>query len=89
MNKTLTTLLMTLALAAPIALTAQDRDRQERHEDKPMVYEDGRHHDTHNWNDDEDRQYRAYLQEHHRKYREFNKLNRKEQENYWNWRHQH
>lgn len=68
------------ALLAPIALTADD---------KVVVIHDGHHNDTHEWNKDEDTRYRAYLEERHMKYREFKRLNRKAQEEYWDWRHQH
>lgn len=63
---------------------------QDRH-DQPTakVYRDDRHKDTHEWNGDEDKQYRVYLQEHHRKYRDFNRLAKKDQDAYWDWRHQH
>jgi hypothetical protein len=36
-----------------------------------------------------DRAYRKYLEEHHKKYHEFSKAKRKEQEDYWDWRHSH
>jgi hypothetical protein len=47
------------------------------------------HRDYHHWNHDEDRVYRVYLSQNHRDYREFNRLDKKEQEEYWNWRHSH
>ncbi len=53
------------------------------------VYVDSKHHDRHEWNDDEDKMYRRYMDEHHRKYVEFKKLNRKDQDAYWEWRHTH
>lgn len=52
-------------------------------------YEDKAHHDSHDWNAKEDEAYRRYLAEHHRKAQEFAKANRREQSNYWNWRHAH
>jgi hypothetical protein len=62
---------------------------QEHREQPSRVYQDQRHHDTHEWNNEEDQKYRAYLQEHHKKYHDFSKASRKEQNNYWEWRHQH
>jgi hypothetical protein len=52
-------------------------------------YYDRNHRDYHEWNDREDRSYRVYLGERHRDYREFHRNNRREQSNYWNWRHSH
>jgi ribulose kinase len=77
MYKFLNILMLGAALTAPVAIA------QERH------YEDKAHHDSHTWNSDEDQRYRSYLREHHKKYREFNRMNRKDQDNYWNWRHSH
>jgi hypothetical protein len=52
------------------------------------VYDSG-FRDYHSWDDHEDRAYRRYLNERHEEYREFNKRNAKEQEDYWKWRHSH
>ena len=48
----------------PVALQAQDH----------KSYHDKRHNDDHDWNDHEDRAYRLYLKQNHRKYREFSGL---------------
>jgi hypothetical protein len=47
------------------------------------------HRDYHRWDDREERAYRAYLTERRREYREFRGLDRREQEEYWSWRHDH
>lgn len=47
------------------------------------------HHEYHNWDNSEDQAYRRYLRERHEHYRDFSKLNRNEQNDYWNWRHSH
>lgn len=67
------------------AASAQDRDqsRQER-----RVY-DREHKDYHNWTKDEDHVYRDYLTQQHRKYRDIEKLSKKQQNEYWRWRHDH
>jgi hypothetical protein len=52
-------------------------------------YYDGYHSDYHRWDDREARAYRAWLGERHYEYREFNRLNRDEQHEYWRWRHEH
>lgn len=83
------------ALAAPLSLAAQDRDRDDHHDRDDQarhqrIY-DRDHKDYHNWNGDEDRMYRQWYTESHngREYREYNKLKHKDQTAYWNWRHQH
>ena len=66
----------------PATASAQDRDHEQR------IY-DRAHKDYHNWNGDEDRMYREWLQEHHHKYRDFSHINKKQQRAYWQWRHDH
>jgi hypothetical protein len=50
---------------------------------------DRAHKDNHVWDDREDRAYRRYMEEHHRKYVSVQRLSRARQNQYWNWRHQH
>jgi hypothetical protein len=45
--------------------------------------------DYHPWNDGEVRAYRVWLVERHYEYRDFNRLNREQQRDYWRWRHDH
>lgn len=52
-------------------------------------YHDAAHNDDHVWNDHEDRAYRIWLKETHRKHRDFDKLNAEDQRAYWGWRHEH
>jgi hypothetical protein len=47
------------------------------------------HSDYHVWDHNEDVAFRAYWSEHHEPYRDYNKLNKDEQRDYWNWRHDH
>jgi Ni/Co efflux regulator RcnB len=70
---------------APIALRAQDR------QDRPAerTYHDKQHNDDHGWNGQEDKAYRIYAKQNHRKYNDFDKLKEGDQQNYWNWRHEH
>jgi hypothetical protein len=81
--------LLSVALLAPLAvsptaLRADDDDhRREKH------YRDSRHNDDHVWNDHEDRAYRMWVQENHRKYNDFNRLKDRDRQNYWDWRHDH
>ena len=47
------------------------------------------HRDYHRWNGGENRYYRVWLGERHMEYREFNRLERRDQDEYWQWRHSH
>lgn len=79
-------LLLTAALTAPLALQARDNDHDR--DDRNRVY-DRSHRDYHNWSQDEDRNYRQWYGQTYngRQYRDYRKLNRKNQDSYWNWRH--
>jgi hypothetical protein len=72
-------------------ISAQDRDRRDNQQTQQnnRRYEDKAHHDSHEWNDNENQAYRHYLEERHRKYHEFDRANRREQNDFWNWRHSH
>jgi hypothetical protein len=52
----------------------------------PRVYDRGTR-DYHRWNGDEDRIYRQYMVDHHRTYRAFSRTTRKQQLEYWQFRH--
>jgi hypothetical protein len=82
----LASLLLTAALAAPISIMAvpvpQEASVQVR------VY-DKHHKDYHNWDDNENRAWNRYLVENHRDSHEFSRANKREQSQYWNWRHAH
>ena len=78
---------LSAALVVPAAM-AQDRATERERTDQPR-YEDKAHHDTHEWNEAEDRAYRRWLEERHMKYHEFRKASKKEQAEYWKWRHEH
>ena len=52
------------------------------------VYDEPRR-DYHRWDGREERAYRLYLGERHIEYRDFRRLNRREQDGYWAWRHNH
>jgi hypothetical protein len=74
--------LLGAALIAPIAVapTARAEDR---------VYHDKQHYDDHKWDSREDRAYRIWVKENHRKYETFSKLRDEDQQAYWAWRHDH
>jgi len=72
---------------APIALTP----RALRAEDQKTArtYHDKQQNDDHSWNGQEDKAYRMYAKQNHRRYSDFAKLKEGDQQNYWNWRHEH
>lgn len=81
---------LTTALVVPVAFGAEDHNQERRQNDQQMRhYEDKAHNDSHDWNESEDQAYRRYLQEHHKKYRNFERENKREQSDYWTWRHAH
>jgi hypothetical protein len=47
------------------------------------------HKDYHNWDGRENAAWGVYLTNNHRKSHEFSRASRKEQSQYWNWRHDH
>ncbi|MGA8142325.1 MAG: hypothetical protein WB987_00360 [Candidatus Acidiferrales bacterium] len=77
---------LTAALAAGSSV-ALARTPQEAHAEV-RVYDPG-HKDYHNWDEREDRACRHYLEERHEEYRAYKKLKRKQQREYWEWRHSH
>ena len=67
----------------------RDKDQPERDPDGIERIYDRDRRDYHRWDNAEDRAYRLFWQEHHRAYREYSSLNRREQSHYWKWRHAH
>lgn len=86
-------LFVSAALVAPLGAMAlprpqDDHERHEQEEHERRVY-DPYHKDYHNWDQKEDELYHHWLDEKHRTYVGFEKLDHKRQEEYWKWRHQH
>jgi hypothetical protein len=74
------------AFAAPIA--AQNHDDHAQRQQERRMYDDA-HRDYHEWNGEEDRRYHEYMTAQHRKYKDFSRLSKKQQSEYWSWRHDH
>jgi hypothetical protein len=87
MSRFWSTALLGAALMSPIALAP----RVLRAEDQKAArnYHDKQHNDDHAWNGQEDKAYRIYAKQNHRKSSEFSKLKDDDQQNYWSWRHEH
>jgi hypothetical protein len=83
MHRFLNAALLGAALLVPIALTPTALRADDR------KYHDEKFNDDHQWNSHEDRAYRIWVKENHRKYGDFAKLKAEDQQAYWAWRHEH
>lgn len=81
-HRYLASLILTAALLAPVAIMASPVPQAVT----VRVY-DRDHKDYHNWDANENTQWGIFLTNNHRSYHEYAKSNRKEQSEYWNWRH--
>ena len=70
------------------SLRAQDMDHDHDHP-VARAYYDSVHRDTHHWDDHEVTAWKGYRDEHHVKVVEFDKASKRQQQAYWNWRHDH
>lgn len=78
MSRFLSGLLLSAVVLVPPSVRADDQR-----------YYDAQHKDYHVWDAKEDAAYRRYLEEKHIAYHEWSKASRREQREYWAWRHQH
>jgi hypothetical protein len=79
-------LFLTAVLAAPLSMMAAPAPQEASVQVR--VY-DRQHKDYHNWDDNENRAWNHYLAENHRDSHEFSRANKREQSQYWTWRHAH
>jgi hypothetical protein len=79
-------LFLTAALAAPLSMMAAPAPQEASVQVR--VY-DRQHKDYHNWDNNENRAWNHYLTENHRDSHEFSRANKREQSQYWTWRHAH
>jgi len=86
MKRLLLGVLLASALFVPTALTAQeDAHRSEG----ARTYYDAAHKDRHEWNDNEQASWNKYRDDHHVRHSDFSKASKRQQQAYWNWRHEH
>ena len=85
-NRYMSSLILATVIASPVALLAAPRPNDGGVQVR--VY-DTHHKDYHNWDDRENHAWGVYLTNNHKKNHEFTKSSKKEQNNYWNWRHSH
>ena len=82
LRRCLCSVALAAALASPVVITGCAAHAGYR------VY-DPDHEDYHRWDDREVRFYGQWENETHREHRDFDKRNRDEQKEHWNWRHGH
>ena len=85
MRRFLSTVFLGAALTIPLAVAPISL----RADDKVRTFHDKERNEDHQWNDHEDRAYRMWVKENHRKYQDFAKLKEEDQKSYWGWRHDH
>ena len=76
-------------MAMMAAATPQDDKQHEDRKDNHKRYYDKQHKDYHTWDDNENRAYGQYRSENPKVTLEFSKSSKKQQSDYWNWRHAH
>lgn len=83
---TIAALLLSFGLVAGASAQDDHHERDEHHR-----YYDSYRHDYHNWTPEEDGYYHRWYGDTYRgrEYREFDRLNHRDQRRYWEWRHQH
>jgi hypothetical protein len=85
-NRFIGSLILATAIAAPMAIVASPSPKDDGVQVR--VY-DRNHKDYHNWDDHENTTWGVYLTNNHKKPHEYAKASKREQSNYWNWRHSH
>jgi hypothetical protein len=83
----LTAFLLGAAMIGPVGVRAADNREREEHREKR--YYDRERKDWHEWNEQEERAYHRWFEESHEPYREWERARRREQQEYWKWRHEH
>jgi hypothetical protein len=78
-----------LGMFANTSSAQDDRQNQSHESTQKRTYYDASHKDRHEWNDNENSAWNRYRDEHHVKQTEFAKTSRRQQQDYWNWRHEH
>jgi hypothetical protein len=82
-NRLIASLILSAALLAPMSIIAIPTPQTSV---QVRIY-DRDHKDYHNWDDRENRAWGIYLTNNHKRQHEFTKANKREQSDYWKWRH--
>lgn len=92
MRRFLGAMMVTGMLMTPALILARDdHDRDNHRRDRTdMRYYDPYRRDYHEWNENEERAYRHWVeQERHQQYRDWHHARKRDQREYWRWRHDH
>src|SRR5450432_3661856 len=81
-HRYISSIFLAAALVAPASIIAAPKPQ-----DVQVRVYDRDHKDYHNWDDHENAAWGRFNVENHRRDHEFAKANKKEQREYWNWRH--
>ena len=76
---------LTAALIAPLSVTPALFAA----EVTVRTYHDSVRNENHRWDRNEDRAYRYWARQNHRRYRSFDRLRENDRSSYWGWRHDH
>jgi hypothetical protein len=79
-NRYAAALLLAVGLTAPLVIADDQQGKR---------YYDKSHKDYHQWNENETKTYNLFLNEKHIQVHVFNKAKPSEQQQYWQWRHEH
>jgi hypothetical protein len=85
-SRFISTIILAAAIASPAVMMAAAGPKDDGVQVR--VY-DSNHKDYHNWDDHENNAWGVYLTNNHKKSHEYSKSSKREQSNYWNWRHSH
>ena len=89
MYRTHLSIALALLAAALVGLPSVTTARTPQNAGVQIRVYDSNHKDYHNWDDRENQSWNRYLKENRKRQHDFKKANKKEQSNYWNWRHSH
>ena len=85
-HRYISSIFLAATLVIPVAIMAAPKPQNASVQVR--VY-DRDHKDYHNWDDNENRAYTRYRSENPKVNIEFSKTSKKQQSQYWNWRHSH
>jgi hypothetical protein len=85
-HRYISSLFLAATLVIPVAIMAAPVPQEAKASVQVRVY-DRNHKDYHTWDDNENRAYGQYRSENPKSAQEFSKGSKKQQSQYWNWRH--
>jgi hypothetical protein len=83
-HRYIASLFLSATLVAPVVIVAAPQEANVQ-----VRFYDRQHKDYHNWDDNENRSWGVFLTQNHKRSHEFSRANKREQSDYWKWRHNH